>query len=73
VPRMLAFKNLTEVYKLYQTHCQENNVHVLTKKYFYQRIKEKNLSIYELKKDQCNVYCSYNKGSLLEAKYIHCT
>lgn len=64
------FKTLTEVYKLYKTYCGENNLPTLTKKYFYKRFKENNLSIYTLKKDQCNSCCAYKTGNLEENKYI---
>lgn len=40
-----VFRTLTDVYKLYKTHCVEINLQPITKKYFYRRFNEKDLSI----------------------------
>ncbi|KAK5647883.1 hypothetical protein RI129_002775 [Pyrocoelia pectoralis] len=63
------FQNLSDVYKLYKTYCHDKNVEPLGRKVFNKTFYAHNLSIYQPKKDQCNICFAYKYDNVSEDKY----
>ena len=61
-----VFQTLTDVYKLYKEKCAADNKSPYSIKIFNQVFQQKNLAIYQLKKDQCNTCSSHKVGTISE-------
>ncbi|CAG9812843.1 unnamed protein product [Phaedon cochleariae] len=63
------FKNKTELYDLYKSHCEEQQNSPLSICSFMMTLQEMNISIHQPKKDQCDLCCSYKVGNTSEEEY----
>lgn len=58
---------MTHLYGIYvNTFCREKNLTLLSRNVFSRVFKEKNLTLYAPKKDQCNVCFGYKYGNVAE-------
>lgn len=66
------FKNKTELYDLYEKHCEEQQISPLSICSFMKAMQEMNISIHRPKKDQCDLCCAHKVGNISEEEYrIH--
>lgn len=65
-----VFYSKTDVYKLYKEKCATDSNTPYSIKVFNRMFKQKNLSIYQLKKDQCNICSSHKVGMIPEEQWI---
>lgn len=67
-----VFKSKAEVFRVYKTHCQDNNRPLVSQKKFASIVQELNIGIFQPKKDKCDTCCSYEAGNLnVEAWKAH--
>ncbi|CAH1995533.1 unnamed protein product [Acanthoscelides obtectus] len=64
-----VFRSLKQVYDLYNEMCQKEDRKCLSNKTFYNQFNDSNLSLYQPKKDQCDVCVSYRVGNISNEKY----
>ncbi|CAG9765834.1 unnamed protein product [Ceutorhynchus assimilis] len=65
-----SFQTFTDLYKAYTDYCTEVDTgQPLNRKIFRKAFKEKNLSIFSPKKDQCNTCFSYKYNNIEESKW----
>lgn len=61
-----VFQTISEIYKLYKEKCASDNINPYSVKIFTKMFRQKNLSLYQLKKDQCNTCASHKVGNISE-------
>lgn len=66
------FKTKTEIYEIYKTTCENENQSAVSSCSFNKIFDAENLSIYQPRKDQCDLCCQYRVKQLSEDEYqIH--
>lgn len=64
-----TYHTLKELFDAYKTYCLENEEPQVCRYTFEDRFHKKNLALYTLKKDMCDVCSSHKAGNLNEADY----
>lgn len=64
-----SFATMMDLYKFYKSTCEKENHKPLSRNIFNKTFREKNLSIYQQKKDQCNTCFSFKYGNVSEQEY----
>lgn len=58
------FVSMQDLLNHYRNYCQEQNRTPLSRQVFTKKLQEKNISIYQKKKDQCDTCAAYNVGNV---------
>ena len=64
-----TFTSFSELYKVYSDHCSTHYTRCASRKVFSDVFREKNMSLFKPKKDQCDLCCSFETGNATEAEY----
>ncbi|CAK1593378.1 unnamed protein product [Parnassius mnemosyne] len=63
------YRSLNDLYRQYKEHCTQNEEPVLSRFTFQKLFHDKNLSLYTLKKDMCDICSGHAVGNINTADY----